>query len=78
MFEKLVAHPHAEKVDPESIAKIMEGMMDKYLGILTLVQVILMIFFTVIAVKIAMLFLKVLKEAHAALVAWNKSHQVGD
>ena len=76
MFEKLVAHPHAEKIDAESMAKIMEGM-DKYLGIMTFVQVILMIFFTVIAVKIAMLFLKVLKEAHAALVAWNKSSQVG-
>ena len=77
MFEKLVAHPHAENVDPESMAKIMEGM-EKYMAIMTLVQVILMIVLTVIAVKIAMLFLKVLKEAHAALVAWNKSHQVGD
>lgn len=77
MFENLTAHPHAEKVDAESMAKIMEGM-DKYLGIMTLVQIILMIIFTVIAVKIAMLLLKVLKEAHAALVAWNKSHQGGD
>ena len=77
MFEKLVAHPHAEKVDAESMVKIMEGM-DKYLGIMALGQIILMTIFTVIAVKIAMLFLKVLKEAHAALVAWNKSHQVGD
>lgn len=77
MFEKLAAHPHAEKVDAESMAKIMDGM-DKYLGIMTFIQIILMIIFTVIAVKIARLFLKVLKEAHAALAAWNKSRQVGD